>query len=295
MYESLEELIMGTWPTPLLRLRLFKPRNVWGKLEFMNPITHSIKDRTALALVKSMGEVSKGVIEVSSGNLAVALASILRSRGIDYTAYVPTGSPRSFKVMLRLMGVNVVERSGNTSSILPEVIDKAKRLGLTHPNQFANPANYMMHYEFTAREIDEQCSIAGFRPRYIVGSVGTAGHMVGVSMYFKEKYGDDVRIIAVQPRMNSAIPGIKRLSEDNPFMGLLRVDEVIDVSREEALMGIKMLAQHDGLLVGFSSGAVVYAAMRLNVNDAVLIFPDDAWKYIDEIEAMLNNSDSSHP
>jgi len=72
---------------------------------------------------------------------------------------------------------------------------------------------------------------------------------------------------------------------------LLRVDEVVDVSREEALMGVKLVARDDGLLIGLSSGAVVYAALRLNVDDAVLVFPDDAWKYIDELELALMNED----
>ena len=287
MFRSLEELVTGVWRTPLLRLNLFKPYNVWAKLEFMNPLTHSIKDRTALGLIKSLDNVNKGVIEVSSGNLAVALASILRARGIDYIAYVPSGSPRSFKIMLRLMGVKIVEREGNTSTILPEVINEAKKLGLIHPNQFSNPANYMIHYNTTAREIDEQCRIAGFKPKYIIGAVGTAGHMTGISMYFKEKYGNDVKVIAVQPSVNSTIPGIKRINGNNPFSELLKVDQVIDVSRQQALIGVMKLARSDGLLVGLSSGAVAYAAMNLNLNDAVLIFPDDAWKYIDELDSEL--------
>ncbi|ABW02416.1 pyridoxal-phosphate dependent enzyme [Caldivirga maquilingensis] len=291
MFNSLEELVTGVWPTPLLKLNLFKQRNVWAKLEFMNPLTHSIKDRTALGLIKSLGNVDKGVIEVSSGNLAVALASILRARGIDYIAYVPSGSPRSFKVMLKLMGVKVVEREGNTSSILPEVINEAKKLGLSHPNQFSNPANYMIHYNTTAREIDEQCRLAGFKPKYIIGAVGTAGHMTGISMYFKEKYGNDVKVIAVQPSVNSTIPGIKRINGNNPFSELLKVDQVIDVSREQALIGVVKVARSDGLLIGLSSGAVAYAAMSLNVNDAVLIFPDDAWKYIDELDYELTQVD----
>ncbi|WP_291765575.1 cysteine synthase family protein [Caldivirga sp. UBA161] len=291
MFRSLEELVTGVWPTPLLRLNLFKPNNVWAKLEFMNPLTHSIKDRTALGLIKSLGNVNKGVIEVSSGNLAVALASILRARGIDYIAYVPSGSPRSFKVMLRLMGVKIVEREGNTSTILPEVINEAKKLDLIHPNQFSNPANYMIHYNTTAREIDEQCRIAGFKPKYIIGAVGTAGHMTGISMYFKEKYGNDVKVIAVQPSVNSTIPGIKRINGNNPFSELLKVDQVIDVSREQALIGVMKLARSDGLLVGLSSGAVAYAAMGLNLNDAVLIFPDDAWKYIDELDSEIMQVD----
>lgn len=274
-----------------MKLNLFKQRNVWAKLEFMNPLTHSIKDRTALGLIKSLGNVDKGVIEVSSGNLAVALASILRARGIDYIAYVPSGSPRSFKVMLKLMGVKVVEREGNTSSILPEVINEAKKLGLSHPNQFSNPANYMIHYNTTAREIDEQCRLAGFKPKYIIGAVGTAGHMTGISMYFKEKYGNDVKVIAVQPSVNSTIPGIKRINGNNPFSELLKVDQVIDVSREQALIGVVKVARSDGLLIGLSSGAVAYAAMSLNVNDAVLIFPDDAWKYIDELDYELTQVD----
>lgn len=251
-------------------------------MEFINPITHSIKDRTALALLESLGEPSKGVVEASSGNLAVALASMLRARGVDFTAYIPRASPRAYKVMLKLLGVQVVERNGSTTDMLTEVREVARRLGLIHPDQFSNPANYRVHYMYTAREIDEQVKAAGFRPRYIVGSVGTAGHMVGVSMYFKERYGDSIKIIVVQPKEGSPIPGIKRLREDNPFAKMLMADEVVEVSKEQAMVGVIHVARGDGLLIGLSSGAVAYAAMKMSIDDAVLIFPDDAWHYVDD-------------
>ncbi len=279
-------MIEGSWPTPLLRLRSFEPNNVWAKLEFMNPITHSIKDRTALALARGLNHGSRA-IEASSGNLAVALASILRRRGVEFVSYIPKSSPRVFKVMLRLLGVEVVERDGSTISMLPEVERRARDEGLMHPNQFSNPANYMIHYEATAREIDMQVKAAGFRLKYVVASMGTAGHLTGISMYFKGKYGDSVKVIGVQPARGSKIPGIKRIDEGyNPFRELLRVDEVVDVTLEQALIGVVKVARGDGILVGLSSGAVAYAAYKLGLSDAVLVFPDDAWKYAYELDEL---------
>ncbi|GGP21368.1 cysteine synthase [Thermocladium modestius] len=281
VYEDLADLIRGSWPTPLYRLKSFGEKNVWGKLEFMNPITHSIKDRTALSLFQEAMKATKAgdpIIEASSGNMAVALAALSAAYGRRMIAYVSTRTAAAHKAMLKLLGSEVRERDGGTPDMIDEVREEARRLHAHHPNQFENPRNYLIHYEETARELDEQLLSAGLRVGYIVAGLGTAGHITGLSLYFKEKYGSSMKVIGVEPL--DGIPGIKEF-DGNPFREVAKIDEVVKVSLREALAAVKLVAANDGLLLGPSSGAVVAAIRRLELDGAVGIFPDDAWKYAD--------------
>lgn len=275
------DLIRGSWPTPLYKLKSFGDQEIWGKLEFMNPITHSIKDRTALSLYEEVlkhTDEGDAVIEASSGNMAVALASLSAAYGRKMIAYISTRTSRAYKVMLRLLNSDIRERNGGTNDMIEEVKREAMLASAHHPDQFNNPRNYLIHYRETAKELDEQLQAAGLRIKYIVAGLGTAGHMTGLSLYFKEKYGNYIKMIGVEPM--DIIPGIKEY-RNNPFQEIAHIDEVIKVSLREAINGIKLVASHDGLLIGPSSGAVVAAIKKLGLNQAVGIFPDDAWKYAD--------------
>ncbi|MFP3210131.1 MAG: cysteine synthase family protein [Thermocladium sp.] len=287
MYDNIMDLIRGSWPTPLYRLKSFGEEEVWGKLEFMNPITHSIKDRTALSLYEEVLEkTSKGdaVVEASSGNMAVALASLSAGYGRKMIAYISTRTAKAYKVMLKLLNAEIRERMGGTNDMIEEVKKEAKIASAHHPNQFNNPRNYLVHYRETARELDEQLRAAGLRIKYIVAGLGTAGHMTGLSLYFKEKYGNGIKMIGVEPM--DTIPGIKEYS-GNPFQEIAQIDEIIKVSLREAINGIKLVASNDGLLIGPSSGAVVAAIKKLGLSQVVGIFPDDAWKYSDLLDSAL--------
>ncbi|AHC51713.1 cysteine synthase [Sulfolobus acidocaldarius SUSAZ] len=285
IFENTIDLMEGMWPTPLLRLNIGE--NVWGKLEFYNPFSRSIKDRTALFLFKqALREKTENIVEATSGNMGIAMAALSSIFNIKFTVFVPTTSPEVFKVMIKLLGSEVITAGTSTIEILP-LVKKMSQLGnYKHLDQFHNEVNVIAHYETTAKELDLQANAAGIKIKRIIASMGTAGHIVGVSKYFKEKYGDEVEIIGVEPSEGERIPGIKRVTEDNNFVKIAKIDSVIDVGFKDALEGVKEVARKSGILVGLSSGATVAAYKKLSDTKGatILIFPDDAFKYVEELK-----------
>ncbi|AAY80796.1 cysteine synthase [Sulfolobus acidocaldarius] len=285
IFENTIDLMEGMWPTPLLRLNIGE--NVWGKLEFYNPFSRSIKDRTALFLFKqALREKTENIVEATSGNMGIAMAALSSIFNIKFTVFVPTTSPEVFKVMIKLLGSEVITAGTSTTEILP-LVKKMSQLGsYKHLDQFHNEVNVIAHYETTAKELDLQANAAGIKIRRIIASMGTAGHIVGISKYFKEKYGDEVEIVGVEPSEGERIPGIKRVTEDNNFVKIAKIDSVIDVGFKDALEGVKEVARKSGILVGLSSGATVAAYKKLGDTKGatILIFPDDAFKYVEELK-----------
>ncbi|BCU70791.1 cysteine synthase family protein [Stygiolobus caldivivus] len=279
------ELMEGMWPTPLLKLSIGK--NVWAKLEFYNPLSHSIKDRTALFLFKeALKRKTEHLVEATSGNTGIALSALSAVYNVKFTVFVPSTAPSVFPVMMKLLGSEVVSAGSSTNDLLPLVKRLSGFGGYTHLDQFNNEINVMAHYETTAKEIDTQCRNSGINLKRIIATAGTAGHLVGIAKYFKEKY-TDIEIIGVHPAEGERIPGIKRVTPDNNFFKMAKVDSLIDVSLKEAVEGVKEVARKNGILIGLSSGATVAAFKKLGLIDdpeaTVLIFPDDAFKYVNEL------------
>ena len=271
------------WPTPLVKLKRLstKRKRLYAKLEFFNPFSRSIKDRTVWYMIEKNKEnlkKSKKIVEVSSGNTAIALAifSVLLRKSLKI--YLPKKVPKTTKIILSLLNVELREEEvESTSELLKKVLHR--RIDGFMLNQFYNEANPEVHYKFTAREIDEQLKILHEKPSVIVAAIGTAGHIAGISKYFKEKY--DVKVVGVQPTPNSFIPGMKRIENKQPFLNYSKIDKIIEVSFEEAIKGVIEVAKKEGLLVGLSSGAVLSATKKVNYEGVyVLIFPDDIFKYI---------------
>jgi len=282
VFENSIELLEGSWPTPLLKLRIGK--DVWGKLEFYNPFSRSVKDRTAFFLFReALKKDIKWIAEASSGNTAIALASLSAIFGVKFTAFIPLTSPSSFKSVLSLLGAEYVEAGDRTTDLVPLVKEFAKRFGASNLDQFSNPVNVEAHYQTTAKEIWEQMESVGKKPRRIIATVGTGGHLAGMVKFFKE-VDPTVKVVGVQPAEGERIPGIKRQSSDNPFLRSYPPDELVDVRFKDALNGIRAVASVDGILIGPSAGATVAAYLMEQTDDTtVLIFPDDVFKYLDEI------------
>jgi cysteine synthase A len=283
IYWDIEEMVNGEWPTPLLRLRAFHGRNVWAKLEFFNVFSRSIKDRTAYGIfneIRKKTREGEEIVEASSGNMAVSLASFSIIYKRKLTAFIPKGAPKVFISLLKLLGTKVIEMEGNTTTLLPKVKEYSKTNGVYHPNQFENSLNYIVHEQITAREIEEQIREIERKPRMIIGSVGTSGHMTGISRYFYDK---GYEIVLVEPAEGDSIPGLKRLNSNNPFIREIKYTKIVDVSLEESLEGVIKVTRSDGIVIGVSSGAVVACAEKINAEDAILIFPDDGYKYLDII------------
>ncbi len=290
VFGSEQELLEGMWPTPLLKLKIGD--DVWGKLEYYNPFSRSIKDRTAYYLFKqALANNSRQIVEATSGNLGVALASLSAIYGVKFTMFIPIPAPRVYKVLVKLLGGNVIEGGNSTNDLIPLVKKFAEITNSLHLNQFSNPLNVIAHYQTTAREIDEQLNSIGKTPARIIATIGTGGHLAGISKYFKEKYGDEIEIIGVQPSKDSRIPGIKRQDNGNDLLKEVKVDRVIDVSFQESIQGVVSVARNSGILIGLSSGATVAAYNKMrDSKTTVLIFPDDLFKYVDIIEETLKDN-----
>ncbi|RLE53966.1 MAG: PLP-dependent cysteine synthase family protein, partial [Candidatus Methanomethylicota archaeon] len=187
----------------------------------------------------------------------------------------------------RVLGAEVVRvPAGLTIEIIGDVDARAKADGALHLNQFENDANFKVHLKYTAKELDEQLMSMGLKPSCIIGALGTSGHMGAISMYFKSKYGDDVRIIGVEPAPNEVIPGIRRVETGMKWFHWVKFDEIVDVKRDEAIEGVIKIARNEGLLIGLSAGAVVHAFTRIAERPGVyvLVFPDSGYKYVEQFE-----------
>ncbi|WP_184650941.1 cysteine synthase family protein [Sulfurisphaera ohwakuensis] len=282
--------MQGMWPTPLLKLNI--GNDVWAKLEFYNPFSHSIKDRTALFLFKeAIKQNAKSIVEATSGNTGIALSALSSIFKINFTVFIPSTAPSSFKVLMKILGANVISAGNSTTELLPLVKKLSEFNGYTHLDQFHNEINVLAHYETTAKEIDEQTKVSGIKVKRIIATMGTAGHIVGIAKYFKEKYGDDVEIIGVEPAQGERIPGIKRVTDDkdNKFLKIAKIDKIIEIKFREAVEGVIDVARNDGILIGLSSGATVSAYKKVireskGEGATILIFPDDAFKYVNELE-----------
>lgn len=270
VFNSSLELLTGGWPTPLLKVSN-PPREAYAKLEWFNPFSASVKDRTTYYLLKSVG--GDWLVEVSSGNVAVALAALGNLLGKRVKLYIPTAG-RYVAPLLDFLGAEyqILDVSMTVEAL--EHLQKDIREGAVHPNQFGNDMNFVAHLR-TAVELDWQLSAAGKRPDYVVAGLGTSGHASALGFYFGVRYG--TRLIGVQPR--DWIPGIRRVETGMKWLSLTNA-EVVDVSLREALEGVREFAKRTGLLIGPSAGAV-YKAFTAQRRDGVyvLMFPDSLMKY----------------
>ncbi len=270
VFNSSVELLTGGWPTPLLKVS-GQPREAYAKLEWFNPFSASVKDRTTYYLLKSVG--GDRLVEVSSGNVAVALAALGNLLGKRVKLYIPTAG-RYVAPLLDFLGAEyqILDVSMTVEAL--EHLQKDIREGAVHPNQFGNDMNFVAHLR-TAAELDWQLSAVGKRPDYVVAGLGTSGHASALGFYFGVRYG--TKLIGVQPR--DWIPGIRRVETGMKWLSLTNA-EVVDVSLKEALEGVREFAKRTGLLIGPSAGAV-YKAFAAQRRDGVyvLMFPDSLMKY----------------
>ncbi|WP_048151567.1 cysteine synthase family protein [Palaeococcus ferrophilus] len=265
----------------------------FAKLEFFNPFSRSIKDRTAFNMLSralERGNInSAALFEASSGNTSVSLAALSNVLGIEFRAYLPKPTPKATQVLLKVLGAEVVVTDFETIS--PEMVEfvkeEARKAGAANLNQFENDDNFDVHYRVTAREIEEQLRSVGKKPDVLIAGIGTSGHIAGLAKYLKERHGTEV--IGVIPAEGEKIPGIKRINGQKWYSRSM-VDRIVEVTRKEAIEGSISVARRDGLLIGLSSGAVVKAYERVSEEldgTHVLIFPDDGFKYVEVFESYL--------
>ena len=270
---SVSELIGNT---PLIKINKFgNEANILAKCEFLNP-SHSVKDRIALNMIENAIATNKidtntTIIEPTSGNTGVGLAMIAAERGLKIILTMPSSMSIERQKLLKAFGAQLVLTDPKYG--MQGAVDEAIRLSKEIPNsfipsQFDNPANPDMHKRTTALEIwnDTDGKVDIF-----VAGFGTGGTVSGVGEILKSK-NPNIKVIAVEPAKSPLISK----GEAGPHMiqgiganfipkNLNRdiIDELFNVSNEDAIATAKALAQSEGLLVGISSGANIYAASQI--------------------------------
>jgi cysteine synthase B len=256
--------------TPLIDLQTIpeNPRvKIRCKLEGQNP-GGSVKDRAAYQMIRAAldrGDIRKGsrLVEATSGNTGIALAMVANLLGVEMTLIMPDNSTKERILSMEAYGARVIltpaEKTIEYSRTLAE--EMARSEGYFMLNQFSNPDNYRAHYQTTGPEIYRDT--AG-KVTHFVSAMGTTGTIMGVSRYLKEQ-NPDIQIVGTQPTDGSSIPGIRRWSPE--FLPQIfepqRVDQVIDVSQEQATTMTRRMAREEGILAGMSSGGALHAAMEL--------------------------------
>lgn len=300
VYESIVDLIASPEnPTPMVKISKRANPNedlgIYIKLERYNPFG-SIKDRIALSMLDGI-EINEGqsLAEPSSGNTGIALAALANARGIPIEIAVPAGIPDEKKTLLRLLGVEVLwEADDSLCPLFPNegarglISAMLKSKGgekYVSPNQYENELNVRAHYENTGPEIWEQT--AG-QIDYFFAGFGTCGTLTGVGRYLKEKK-PSVKIVAIEPAVTDHnLPGMKRISDlrEDLIPKILDksvIDDIVPVADDDAYRTGIRLAREEGILVGPTTGAIVFAALQYAKESkglAVVISPDDAFKYM---------------
>lgn len=281
--------------TPLLRVRLFEeqfPRiELYAKAEWFNP-GGSVKDRAALSMIED-GERTgaltrdKTIIDSTSGNTGIAYAMVAAAKGYRVKLVMPSNVSAERKALISAYGAEVVysdagEGSDGAIRLVREVVAAAPDRYF-YPDQYSNPANARAHYDGTAVEILEQT--AG-RVTHFLAGLGTTGTFVGTSRRLKE-HDPSIRTIAVEPEDSfHGLEGLKHIPTAivpkiwDPSLA----DEIWGCPTEPAYDLARTVARTEGLLVGHSSGAVLWAARRLaaTIEEGVIVtvFPDSGDRYL---------------
>jgi cysteine synthase A len=300
IYENASRLI---GKTPLLHLNSVEKTlglnaKLYAKLEYFN-VTGSVKDRIAKAMIEdaeSRGLLKKGsvIIEPTSGNTGIGLASVAAAKGYRIIIVMPETMSVERRKLMKAYGAELVLTEGALG--MKGAIAKAKELSETIENsfipaEFDNPANPAAHYASTGPEVfsDTDGEVDIF-----VAGVGTGGTVTGVGEYLKSK-NKDVKIVAVEPAssavLSTGVPGAHKIQGIGAgfvpdVLNTKIYDEIITVSNEDAFATGRSIGQKEGVLVGISSGAATFAAIQLakrpenKGKTIVVLLPDTGDRYL---------------
>lgn len=300
IYKSADELIGRT---PLLELshieeKLGLKAKIVAKLEYFNP-AGSVKDRVAKAMIddaEKKGLLKKGsvIIEPTSGNTGIGLASVAAARGYRIIIVMPETMSVERRQIMKAYGAELVLSDGAKG--MKGAIAKAEELAREIPDsfipgQFVNPANPQAHFDTTGPEIYEDTD---GNIDYFVAGVGTGGTITGVGKYLKSKL-PSVKVVAVEPAtsavLSTGVAGPHKIQGIGAgfvpdVLDTKIYDEIIPVANEDAFATGKLIGKSEGVLVGISSGAAVWAAIELAKkpeNDGktiVVLLPDTGNRYL---------------
>ncbi|WP_304507030.1 cysteine synthase A [Anaerotignum sp.] len=300
IFRSIEQLI---GKTPLLELTQFEKKyelqgKLLAKVEFMNP-GGSAKDRVAKAMIEDgekRGILKEGatIIEPTSGNTGIGLAVMAVAKGYRAIIVMPDSMSMERRLLMKAFGAELVLTPGAKG--MAGAIEKAEELNKEIPNsfipgQFDNPANTKAHYDTTGPEIYEDTE---GKVDIFVAGIGTGGTISGVGKYLKEK-NPNIQVVAVEPASSPLLSkgvagshGIQGIGANfvPSILDTQIYDEIITVENEEAFEMGRDIAKTEGLLVGISSGAAIFAAKKLaerqeNAGKNIVVFlPDTGDRYL---------------
>ena len=300
IYTSADQLIGGTPLLELTHIEKFYGLNakILAKLEYFNP-AGSVKDRVAKAMIddaeaKGILTPDSVIIEPTSGNTGIGLASVAAARGYRIIIVMPETMSVERRQIMKAYGAELVLSEGSNG--MKGAIAKADELAKEIPNsfipgQFVNPANPKAHFETTGPEIyrDTDGSVDIF-----VAGVGTGGTLTGVGRYLKEKK-PDVKIVAVEPKnsavLSTGVAGPHKIQGIGAgfvpdILDTKIYDEIIPVENEDAFRFGREIGKREGVLVGISSGAALWAAVELAKRpenagkNIVVLLPDTGDRYL---------------
>jgi cysteine synthase len=298
IYNDITELVGHTPLVRLNRISAGSQAEIVAKLEYFNP-SHSVKDRAGLAMVEAaekQGLLNKDsiIIEPTSGNTGIALAMIAAARGYKCVLTMPETMSRERRMLLRAYGAELILTPGAEG--MGGAIRKAEEIAATDsryflPQQFKNPANPEFHRRTTAEEIwaDTDGSVD-----ILVAGVGTGGTITGVGELLKERK-PSVQVVAVEPDASAVLSGEPK--GPHPIQGIgagfipevlnTKVyDRIVRVKNEDAFTTARAMATQEGLLVGISSGAAIWAALQVGAEPSskgkliVVIIPSFGERYL---------------
>jgi cysteine synthase B len=290
MYDDILQTIGNT---PMVRINKLNPNKnttIYAKLEGLNP-SGSIKDRIALSMLQQAeisGKLKQGktIIEPTSGNTGVALAMIGSLRGYEVEIVMSSAVSVERRQMIKAFGGKVTLTDGKLGT--DGAIRRARELVKENPekyfmpDQFSNEYNKIAHYRTTGEEIWKQ---TGGKIDYFVSSLGTSGTIMGVSKVLKE-HNPQIKIVCAHPVKGHYIQGLKNMEEAivPSIYDPLQIDITIMVETEAAYEMTRQIVSQEGIFVGMSSGAAMYAAVeiakQIKSGTIVVIFPDRGEKYL---------------
>ena len=288
-----ENILQTIGNTPLVKINRLNPNSnatIYAKLEGFNP-TGSVKDRIALSMIQQAeaeGKLTAGktIIEPTSGNTGVSLAMIGKVKGYKVEIVMSDAVSIERMQMIRAFGAKVTLTEGKQGT--DGAIRRARELVRDHPrkyfmpDQFSNEYNSIMHYRTTGEEIWKQT--AG-KIDYFVSSLGTSGTIMGVGMVLKE-HNPEIKVVCAHPVKGHYLQGLKNMEEAivPSLYDPSRIDITTMVETEAAYRMTRQIVEKEGIFVGMSSGAAMYAAIELarkiESGTIVVVFPDRGEKYL---------------
>ena len=287
--------------TPLVRINRLTEglkATVLAKIEGRNP-AYSVKCRIGAAMIwdaEQSGALKPGmeVVEPTSGNTGIALAYVCAARGYKLTLTMPDTMSLERRMMLKAFGAKLVLTPGaeGMKGAINRATEMSEDPNFYMPQQFKNPANPQIHFDTTGPEIFDDTD---GKVDYFISGVGTGGTITGVSRYLKKEKGLDVKSIAVEPSASPVLsggsPGPHKIQGIGAgfvpdILDMSLVDEVVQVTNEEAFELAPRLAQEEGIIAGISCGAAMAAALKVAARPEaegktiVVILPDSGERYL---------------